>query len=63
LATVRLADRLAARAGWGLTEPHPFDTEVSPKLMHAAGIETICLRDVIAKMPEMLATAMTEVLR
>ena len=39
LATVRLADRLAARAGWGLMPRHPFSPDVSPQLMSACGID------------------------
>ena len=61
LATVRLADRLAARAEWGLRPDHSFDSDVSPKLMQACGIDPQALKNVIEKMPEMLATAMTEI--
>jgi len=57
LAGVRLAERLAFRAQVGLEADHPFDCEIDATLLGASGIDGATLKELIAKVPDVIAQA------
>lgn len=59
LAAVRLAERLANKAGVGLTKEHALETLVDPVLLQSTGLDGDGLRAVIAEIPAMVAEAET----
>lgn len=57
LACVRLAERLAYRAGVGLTAEHPFETTVDAQLLGACGLDGEALKELIARVPDIIKQA------
>lgn len=60
LAGVRLAERLAFKFNVGLAEDHPFDRGIDPALISAAGINTDQFKQLVAKVPELVAASARE---
>ena len=60
LATLRIAERLAARAGLGVSEPHVFSTDIDSNLVANAGLDETGLKKVIAQLPDIIETAKME---
>ena len=57
LASIRVCDRLVAKAGIGLNAEHPFETVIDPLLIEAAGIDQDILKNLIEKLPEIMKAA------
>jgi HD-like signal output (HDOD) protein len=57
LASVRLAERIAANAGIGLAPDHPFDTGIDAVLLAGSGLDQAGFQDLIAQVPRIIASA------
>ncbi len=57
LASVRLAERLTYAAGIGLVKDHPFDHQIDPVLIQAAGLTAPKFQELIKDMPGIIATS------
>ena len=51
LASVRLAERLIYSAGIGVLKDHPFETSIDAVLLHAAGLSTGKLEELVKELP------------
>ncbi len=60
LASVRLAERLVCKACVGLESDHPFRTSVDGVLLGASGLSVTAFRDLVGRMPEIVAQAQAE---
>jgi HD-like signal output (HDOD) protein len=57
LVAVRIAERLAIKSGIGVLENHPFETEIDGRLLKAAHMDRQHFAELVAKVPDVIASA------